>query len=357
MEATMNGGNGRQVLGLAKRVARFVVLLVVLGFPSVCRCGPLQKGINAGDLLFMPPWELRSRFAEFRDVGVKWLRVEFDWNRIQPDSQDTYNIQQHDRIIALAREFNISVLGLIYFCPAWANGGHKPPAYPPADPSAFGRFAAYLATRYASAGVRHWEIWNEPNLGGSWAPAPSPPQYVALLKAAYEAIKNVDGGATVVSGGLAQPNNTGTTMRAAEFLDALYRNGARPFFDAVGNHPYTSPSPPDRTDGNSWQQMESSDGLRGIMARYHDQDKVIWVTEYGAPTDGEANTVISETAQVQLLKSAFELASQTPNLGPIFWYNFRDWCPKGKTDPDCYYGLLRFDNSRKLSYAAFIDLH
>jgi exo-beta-1,3-glucanase (GH17 family) len=103
--------------------------------------------------------------------------------------------------------------------------------------------------------------------------------------------------------------------------------------------------------------MESSDGLQGIMAKYHDHDKVIWVTEYGAPTDGEANTVISETAQVQLLRSAFELASQKPNLGPIFWYNFRDWCPKGKTDPDCYYGLLRFDNSRKPSYAAFMDLH
>lgn len=356
MEAVMNLGNGGQVVCLAKRVMRLLVLLAMVGFPSVCRCDPLQKGINAGDLLFMPQWELRSRFVELRNIGVKWLRVEFDWNRIQPDNPDTYVIQQHDRIIALAREFNISVLGLVYFCPAWANGGHRPPAYPPADPGAFGRFAEYLATRYASAGVRHWEIWNEPNLGASWEPAPSAPEYVALLKAAYEAIKKVDSGATIISGGLAQPNNTSTTMRAAEFLEALYKNGARPFFDAVGNHPYTSPSSPERANGNSWQQMESSDGLRGIMARHHDQDKSIWVTEYGAPTDGEANTVISETAQVQLLKSAFELASRTPNLGPIFWYNFRDWCPKSKTDPDCYYGLLRFDNSRKPSYAAFIDV-
>jgi hypothetical protein len=357
MEAAMNVGTNRQILRLAKQVTRLFILLVALGLPSVCRCDPLQKGMNAGDLLFMPTWELRSRFAEFRDAGVKWLRVEFDWNRIQPDNEDTYIIQQHDRIVALAREFHISILGLIYFCPAWANGGQKPPAYPPADPGAFGRFAGYLAARYASSGVRHWEIWNEPNLGSSWKPVPSPSQYVALLKAAYEAIKNVDSGATVISGGLAQPNNTGTTMRAAEFLDALYRNGARPFFDAVGNHPYTSPSPPDRANGNSWQQMESSDGLRGIMTKYHDHDKLIWVTEYGAPTDGEANTVISETAQVQLLKSAFELASRKPDLGPVFWYNFRDWCPKGKPDPDCYYGLLRFDNSRKPSYAAFIDLH
>lgn len=357
MEASLEIGNDWQVVRLLKQVMKLVIFLVALGLPSICRSDPLQKGMNAGDLLFMPAWKLRSRFVEFRDVGVKWLRVEFDWNRIQPDNPDTYIIQQHDRIVAFAREFNISVLGLIYFCPAWANGGHKPPAYPPADPGAFGRFAAYLATRYASSGVRNWEIWNEPNLGSSWAPAPSPPQYVALLKAAYEAIKKVDGGATIISGGLAQPNNTGTTMRAAEFLDALYRNGARPFFDAVGNHPYTSPSPPDRADENSWQQMESPDGLRGIMAKYRDQHKLIWVTEYGAPTYGEANTVISEAAQVQLLRSAFELAARKPDLGPVFWYNFRDWCPKGKTDPDCYYGLLRFDNSRKPSYAAFVDVH
>lgn len=351
MIGKMNG----QMPRLAKQAARYVVLLTLLVLPSLGRCEPLQKGVNAGDLLFMPMWELRSRFAEFRDIGVKWLRVEFDWNRIQPDNQDTYVLQQHDRIVALAREFNISVLGLIYFCPAWANGGHRP-AYPPADPNAFGRFAGYLAARYASSGVRHWEIWNEPNIGSSWEPAPSPSQYVALLKAAHDAIKQADNGATIITGGLAQPNNTSTTMRAAEFLDAVYSNGARPFFDAVGNHPYTSPSPPDRADGNSWQQMERPDGLRGIILKHDDQHKLIWVTEYGAPTDGQANTVISEAAQVQLLRSAFELASRKSDLGPVFWYNFKDWCPKGKTDPDCYYGLLRFDNSRKPSYAAFVDL-
>jgi hypothetical protein len=329
--------------------------ILLLGSPAWS--DPLQKGINAGDLLFMSSWELRARFIEMRVIGVKWLRLEFDWNRIQPNDENTYILEQHDRIVSLAREFDISVLGLLYFCPAWANGGNKPPAYPPVDPAAFARFTSFLATRYSSAGVRHWEIWNEPNLGISWQPIPSPAAYVALLKAAYTEIKKIDNGAVIISGGLAQPNNTSTEMRAADFLDAIYRNGAQPFLDAVGNHPYTSPSRPDWPNGNSWQQMDASSGLRGVMSKYGDQDKNIWVTEYGAPTDGEAATVISEAAQASLLKAAFGLASRQAKLGPTFWYNYKDWCPKGQTDPDCYYGLLRFDNSRKLSYFQFIEMH
>ncbi|QPF90253.1 cellulase family glycosylhydrolase [Bradyrhizobium commune] len=320
--------------------------LAMLLFCSVSWSSPVQKGMNAGDLLFMSPTQLRARFADMQVTGVKWLRVEFDWSRIQPNDQDNYALEQHDRIVNLAEEFDISVLGLIYFCPAWANGGHKPPASPPADPRDFGRFASVLAARYSAAGLHHWEIWNEPNLGISWGPSPSPTEYVALLKAAYVAIKKVDSSATVVSGGLAQPYNTSTTMRAADFLDAIYRNGAKEFLDAVGNHPY----------GN-WEKMDGPNGLRSIMSKYNDQDKDIWVTEYGAPTDGKGSVVVSESAQAALLKDAFDRSTTQSKLGPIFWYNYKDWCPKGKDDPDCYYGLLRFDDSRKLSYLQFMEIH
>ncbi|MBR0934903.1 cellulase family glycosylhydrolase [Bradyrhizobium jicamae] len=321
-------------------------MLAILLLGSSARSYPLQKGMNAGDLLFMTPQQLRTRFADMKSIGVKWLRVEFDWSRIQPDGQETYILEQHDRIVSLAQEFHISVLGLIYFCPAWANGGHKPPAYPPADPESFARFASVLTARYSSAGVRHWEIWNEPNLGSSWEPRPSPAAYVALLRAAYTAIKQADSGATVVSGGLAQPYNTSTTMQAGDFLDAIYRNGAKEFLDAVGNHPY----------GN-WEKMDGPNGLRATMSKYNDQGKEIWVTEYGAPTDGKGTVVVSEPAQAALLKDAFDRSSRQPRLGPVFWYNYKDWCEKGRPDPDCYYGLLRFDDSRKLSYLQYMEVH
>ncbi len=45
-----------------------------------------------------------------------------------------------------------------------------------------------MATRYQGK-VADYEVWNEPNYNGFWAPTPDAAQYTALLKIAYTAIK------------------------------------------------------------------------------------------------------------------------------------------------------------------------
>jgi hypothetical protein len=246
------------------------------------------------------------------------------------------------------------MLGIIEYTPSWANGGKPSKFYPPLDATDYARFAGALATRYAAMGVHAWEIWNEPNVGAFWNPAPDPAAYVTLLAGAYAAIHRADSAAVVVTGGLSQPGNTATTMRSIDFLTAMYKNGARGNFHAVGNHPYDDPKLP--SQGSNWRLMyATSPSFLSVMAAHGDAGKKIWVTEIGAPSNGAASSgPVDETRQAQILTDAYNVAHGYDWMGPVFWYNFKDFCaydPNANTE--CFYGLVRYDGSNKPSAAAY----
>jgi hypothetical protein len=112
--------------------------------------------------------------------------------------------------------------------------------------------------------IRIWQIWNEPNLKLFWNIKPYAPPYVALPKASYAAIKKADQGAKVMMGGL--PN------RSWDALSAIYKAGAKPYFDIAAVHPYTySPS----------DVMHIVSINRRVMNRNGDQRKAISLTETG----------------------------------------------------------------------------
>lgn len=61
----------------------------------------------------------------------------------------------------------------------------------PASPTQYATFAAQMAARFAPVGVNIFEIWNEPNIAEFWQPLPDSKAYIAILKAAYPAIKKI----------------------------------------------------------------------------------------------------------------------------------------------------------------------
>jgi GH35 family endo-1,4-beta-xylanase len=315
-----------------------------------------QKGINGNELYTLTAQELAATIADYRQLGVKWVRFDFDWSVIEPVSGQ-YAFERYDQVVERLAQADIRILGLIAYTPSWANGGKPGKYHPPRDPARFAGFAARLAGRYAGKGVHAWEIWNEPNLGQFWGNAPDPAAYTALLKLAYTAIKKADPKAVVVSGGLAQPATTPTSIDSLSFLTAMYRNGAQGYFDAVGNHPYTSPRMPGEWMAYNWRKMVSTwPSVLSIMRQYGDADKKIWITEFGAPTGGKSSwgTVISETQQATMVERTLAEAGAAPWAGPVFWYNYRDFCPyKPDADSECFFGLKRFDGSRKPAFEKF----
>jgi beta-glucosidase/6-phospho-beta-glucosidase/beta-galactosidase len=52
---------------------------------------------------------------------------------------------------------------------------------------AFARYCRELMSRYGTI-CRHWEVWNEPNIG-FWKPKPNPADYTELLKTVYQTVK------------------------------------------------------------------------------------------------------------------------------------------------------------------------
>ena len=314
-----------------------------------------HKGINGGSgLVRLTSTELADTVARYQALGVKWVRFGFDWSVIQPNNSTEYLFDRYDGVVRALAAAGIQMLGIIEYTPQWANGGKSSKFFPPVYASDFAVFAGALATRYGPMGVHAWEIWNEPNVGAFWGPAPDPAGYVTLLSGAYAAIRRADSSALVITGGLSQPGTTATTMRSIDFLTAIYKYGARGYFDAVGNHPYDDPKLP--SQGYNWQQMyATSPSFLSVMAANGDTGKKIWVTEIGAPSNGAYTSgPVDETQQAAILTDAYNLARTYDWAGPVFWYNFKDFCaydPKASTE--CFYGLVRYDGSNKPSATAF----
>jgi hypothetical protein len=203
-------------------------------------------------------------------------------------------------------------------------------------------------------GLHTWEIWNEPNMGQFWNPSADPAGYTALLRAAYTTIHTADSTAIVMTGGMSDPTNSQHNLDARTFLTDIYADGGKGYFDVLSYHPYTSPDMPGNQDHNPWQQMfATTPSLLSIMTDNGDS-KPIWPTEFGAPTSGDGNEVISETAQAKMISQAFKLAKSYSWSGPLFIYNFIDFHPYGYTgNPRSYFGLLRSDWSQKPSYSTY----
>ena len=73
-----------------------------------------------------------------------------------------------------------------------------------------------------------------------------------------------------------------------DFLSNIYRDGAEPYFNAVGIHPYSYAAlPANFYNWSAWSQISNTTpSLRSVMIANGDTAKQIWITEFGAPTGG-----------------------------------------------------------------------
>ena len=306
---------------------------------------------------------LDIRLNGMKALGVGWIRFDFDWGNIEP-SQGQFNWSAYDQIVSAASSRGIRTIGIIDYAPTWARSSSCRGSFAcePSSPSAYGTFAAAVASHYAAFGVHTWEIWNEPNNTEFFQPSADPATYTAMLKSAYVDIKQVDSGATVLTGGLA-PEYTGNGyMSPPDFITAIYANGAAGYFDAVADHPYTFPvTAAYNNPQGAWAQMSS---IHQIMAWHGDGNKLIWITEYGAPTGGpgqgtnannydvQNSSWVTEAFQSQMVTDFFNQASALPWLGPRMWYSYQDAGTTQDTNEN-FFGLIRADGSLKPAYYAF----
>ena len=314
--------------------------------------GAINFGIASGGLADYSDGQLNSVLAGMQSLGVRWVRFDIDWSIVQAGGPGSFDWSSYDRLIQAAGAHGLRVLAILDYTPDWARRADcgQTKMCVPADAGMYANFAAAAAAHYSGQGVHTWEIWNEENTSNFFQPAANPGAYTALLKAAYSAIKQSDGGAVVITGGLAPSATDSGNFSPIDFANGMYEAGASGFFDAFGDHPYTYPAVAGANSYGAWGQMSA---LHQLMIAHGDGDKKIWITEYGAPTNGPDSTYFtSETGQAQELSAAVDLAVRYSWVGSFFWYTYLD--PGNTTDTnENFFGLVRSDGSFKPAYAAY----
>lgn len=207
--------------------------------------------------------------------------------------------------------------------------------------------------------ITRWEVWNEPN---AWASHTGtqysghsfiyPSLYATLLRGAYAAIKAVQPGATVITGGLLGHNNQGVLSAensGAGYLqrlyDALALGGprAQPPCDAIGQHLYVDQGGP--VDPAHLQQY--LDDVHGVILANEGAaaTRPVFITEAAWTT---APGAVTPEVQAANLAALYRVCRANPFVAATCWFELRD-SPPG----NLYYGVYNADWSPKPSFGTF----
>lgn len=280
-----------------------------------------------------------------KEAGVGWVRMDFLWEDIEPE-QGKPSFEKYDQIVDLLYKNNIHILGILDYSTGWAAACRKWNC-PPKDNALFVKYAVMLVTRYKDR-IKHWEVWNEPDSGVYWSEQDGLKSYCALLKDVYLAAKKVDPGCKILNGGLALGLSS---------VNRLYDNGAKDYFDILNIHFFENPL---HGEGVIKGVISFPKLARKVMERNGDRDKKIWITEIGCPgvkrgirtNDWWLGKNPREKQQAEWVKKVYTELLKDKTVEKVFWAFFRDCSGHWGNGVD-YFGLIRWDYSRKPAFKAY----
>lgn len=248
-----------------------------------------EYGIQA--FMFWKPDIAQRDLRLIKEMGFSWVKQGFAWRDIEPFEGAEPDWWKPDQVVDQVEAAGLQLLVRLDRQPFWSQEEEEPPLEnaPPADPEEFGRFCGAMAERYQGR-IAAYQVWNEPNLSREWGgEPPDPAAYTELLRVCYEAIKEADPEAIVISAGLAP---TGTTPPAAmpdtQYLQEMYDAGAAAYFDVLGANapgyaapPEMSPEEAEAEYGHRFFTFRRVEDLREIMVASGDAEKQIAILEMG----------------------------------------------------------------------------
>ncbi len=318
-------------------------------------------GIQDDRVIQVGAKEAEERVQTMTRMGASLIRVDVRWDLVatarpkNPKDQNdpAYAWAVYDTVVDQAAKRGVRVLMTVWGTPTWAADPSVPtsarfPDYSrrPAKAGDYGNFAYAIASRYASRGVRDWEMWNEPNIplflrpqfrkqGGTWVNV-SVGTYSALAKAFYANVKQVDAGsriAGVVTSPAGDqcpsscPRSATARTSPSDFLSLINRPGNRPPMTAVSHHPYPITTPRDTNfAGSSYIDLYNINRFQQEVDRTYLRGKRLWLTEFGFATVkvGEYSLFVSEADQAQYLQDAYRRVRTNSRIGMFVWYFLQD---------------------------------
>jgi hypothetical protein len=259
--------------------------------------------------------EMDRAGAMAQAAGVKWSREEFSWARTEPD-QGEFDFDFYDVVVDTAHRHGISVYGLLSYWSTWTE---------PYTEKGIDDFCVWAraVVRHFKDRVKHWEVYNEPNIFFWHGPKEL---YPVLLTRCYAAIKEEDPEAEVL--GISTAGIDTAFIQRCLDADAP--------FDILTIHPYRGVL----DEGQFISQLRSTAEQVG--------GRPVWITEMGWSTQiGN----VSEREQAQLLARCYLGAVASGACQNVSWYDFRN----DGNDPfynESNFGVLYRDFRPKPAYRA-----
>ncbi len=314
-------------------------------------------------------------------LGFNWVKMQVRWYDLEK-GQGSINWYVLDGAMDQACKKGLRVMLSVVAAPAWSQA-HPMPAdqgqeAPPDDPQQYASFLTKIIDRYPGR-VGAIEIWNEENLEREWntTAGVSPADYLALLRAAYKAIKAKDPSIIVISGALSptgincnvtfpncQPTGRPIVLDDVTYLNKFIEAGGLNYADCIGTHsngtnlpPTADGAHPPPRDGykfsGPWDNPHYSWALKSQVETYAallNGRKQQCVTEFGyaSPVDGKFPPNfgfaqdVTEQQQGAYLVEAFNWMRDSGLVKLAFLFNL-DYGPKGgdpATDDNVLFSIL-----------------
>lgn len=327
-------------------------------------------------------------------LGAKWTRLLVHWNALQPtdgpysptvndanaDGYANWYVAQLDGLVEQLHAVGVSVILTPTEVPKWASDSSLWGTLPGAGRgyksfyamnvrsahvlSQFKALGRFLASRYDGE-VRHFEVWNEPNLGLYLypqnlrkTPLVGARTYLKMLRPYSQGVHAGADGALVIAGGTA-PRGTGNHYSTAPQVFARYLKDhkAASLFNAYSHHPYTpggtrqiAPS----GKPNNPKRVVILSNLSQITKLF--PSKPFYLTEYGYNTHHCKwfGVSVPQATQARYLRQAYSyVAGRYRQVKALLWYQVDDWAPHGYDGTGVYTGLRTDVGQRKLGWYAF----
>jgi hypothetical protein len=251
-------------------------------------------------------------------AGVKWTREEFHWNWVE-QKQGEYDWSFFDQLVDTANDHGISVYGLVLLLDRMEQAARSTDEFI----EHYCNYLRVLVGRYKDR-IKHWEIWNEPNIffwpgprrssTPNCSTPPTRPSRTSTPKPRSSAAP--------------PPASTPSFIQLVLDLNAP--------FDALTVHPYRPRARPRRLHrrtpahqrhGRRPPRLDHRNGL----AQQHRR--------------------LTERQQANYVARTYLAALAAPACRSVSWYDFRE----DGTDPfynEHHFGLIRNDLTPKIGYRA-----
>ena len=244
--------------------------------------------------------KIDAMLGMIREAGFRWLRQEFPWEDLEADGRGSFDDlsedtdgdgvidrvagwAKYDRIVELSEKHGLNLLVRLSNPPRWSRADPNAGDFgPPDDLGDYVNYAVAVAERYRGR-LRHYQIWNEPNIYPEWGnDFVDPARYAELLCRTHDALKQVDPEIVVHSAAIAPTVSLDGFFGFSDliFLQELYDLGAGDCFDVLSAQGYGLFSgPTDQRLRATSVNIARHIFYRDIMVRNGDAHKSIWLSE------------------------------------------------------------------------------